>query len=410
MTLSLYRRWVGTVVYVAVIVSLFLSLSNCTDLGAWDEIRGELSQNDAPYASGRVVVAFDTTGIDEYLFDVPVPVVLDSATLPEHTLQGDEPRARFYDGTATPYGSPLPWECSVWDPGGDSVFWVLLPRVVPGETATITMFVGADVATLDNDPERVWRNGYVAVLHFDDPSDPYRDSSPFGNHGVNGTTTIDGHTPTDPAPGVFGTSASFVDQTDAIVFPKSDSLANLRPATYSMLMNLDAFDEGSRVISKGNRFLFANNSGGNLRCQVRIQHELPADSGTGIGTDLDDPSDVFLEEDFTTFTTGLWRGWSLVWDGSKYDASLRLTIAGVRRSETSYTVPDPNIVPDDDAGTALVIGNGDWPNADRQIQGTLDELRISQVARSTAWITFQEGLLDGSRTTYSAFEAVTELP
>jgi uncharacterized protein YceK len=410
MTLSLYRQWFATVVCIVIAVSTFLSLSGCTDVGAWDDIRGELSQNDTSLASGRVVVTFDTAGIDEYLFDVPVPVVLDAATLPEDTLKGDEAQAVFYDETTSPYETQLPWECSVWNPSGKSIFWVLLPRVVPGETAAITMFIGPDIATTENAPERVWRNGYVAVLHFDDPSDPYRDSSPFENHGVNGTTTINGHTPADSASGVFGSAVAFVGQTDAIVFPKSDSLANLRPATYSMLMNWDAYNEGSRVISKGNRFLFASNSGGNLRCQVRIQHELPADSGTGAGTDLDDESDVFLEEVYTAFSTGVWRGWSLVWDGNKYDASLGLTIAGVRRSESSYNVPNPNVVPDNDAGKALVIGNGDWDSADRQVQGAIDELRISRIARSNDWITFQDGLLDGSRVTNSAFERVAELP
>ena len=95
------------------------------------------------------------------LHDVPVLVVLDPARIDYAKTQpaGQDLRFTAVDGT------PLPHEIELWLPGERSFVWVLLPSIDPVAGAVLHMEYGNPDAEDEQDPLRVWSNGFVAVWH-----------------------------------------------------------------------------------------------------------------------------------------------------------------------------------------------------------------------------------------------------
>lgn len=403
----------------------WIVIQGCTGAGAWDAIREEIrpeSQREQPTEdpveepgwAGSVEVTISTASLSSYLFDVPVLIRVDPTRVDYGHLTGEGPSVGFYLEEYTEEATPLSYECSLWNPEGESLFWVRLPVVRPGEAVTIWMYLGDPGFGTPEDPSDVWRNGYVAVLHFDDPEEIYRDSSPFGNHGLNSREAVEGHTPAAISPGYLGYGIEFDDNTDAIIFPDDPSTDNMRPLHLFAFVNLRTLDGPARLLSKGDRYLGYQLQGGvsTLRINTRIQHWVPPDAGTA----SDDPNDVFTEVFVLGYPTDTWRSWNWYWGGEKYDASSLVYVDANRYSSGSYQVPDPalgspgygavDIEMDDDSGTPLVLGNGDWFGANnRVIDGYLDEVRLSRVSRTPEWISFQRQILSETITTFGEFVA-----
>ncbi|MFP4303087.1 MAG: DUF2341 domain-containing protein [Spirochaetaceae bacterium] len=410
------------------IVLLFFSgllSQGCTGAGAWDAIREEIRREsgeeqpsedavDEPGWVGSVQVTISTASISSYLFDVPVLIRVDPTRVDYDLLTDADYSVGFYLEEYSEAASPLSYECSLWDPRGESLFWVRLPVLTPGDAVRIWMYLGDPGFGTPEDPADVWRNGYVAVLHFDDPEEIYRDSSPFGNHGLNSNEAVEGHTPATSSPGYLGYGIDFDDNTDAIIFPDDPSTDNMRPLHLFAFLNLRSLDGPSRLLSKGDRHLGYQLQGGDstLRINTRIQHWVPPDADTA----GDDPNDVFSEVFVLGYPTDTWRSWNWYWGGEKYDRSSVVYVDDNSYSSGGYEVPDADledpgygagdIEMDDDSATPLVIGNGDWFGANsRVIDGYLDEVRLSRVSRTPEWIAFQQDLLTETITTFGAFEA-----
>lgn len=395
------------------LLSLFIVslLPGCTEAGAWDSIRQEINRSDpVPAPSATLAVTYTTGTISSYLFDVPVMVRLTPDRI-DYTLFGQSmPEVGFYLGSDTGQSDPLSWECSLWDPSGDSIFWVRVPVVPPGDAVELHQYIGdPQIATVENAGD-VWRNGYVAVLHFDDPDSIYRDSSRFGNHGLNGEQTVRGHTAASSSPGIIGYAIDFTDPTDAIIFPESPTTHNMRPFNLIAFTNLRSFDDPARLLSKGDRYLAYDATGSALSVDMRLQHWYPLDPGTS----SDDPNDVFGSVQITGYPLNSWEIWSWDWGGEQYDASTAFYRGTAQYTNGDFQVPDADLTVgygaadiemDDDSAKPLVIGNGDWDGAStRRVDGMVDELRLSRVSRSPDWIRFQNGVLRETVTSYGAWQ------
>ena len=88
----------------------------------------------------------------------------------------------FIDAT----GAVLPFEIDTWNPGGESLVWVKLPKLVG--TGTKFIFRWKDAHPSANDPTAVWGD-YAGVWHLGEQTgDNYADSS---GHGLTATNTVD---------------------------------------------------------------------------------------------------------------------------------------------------------------------------------------------------------------------------
>lgn len=428
---------------VAAVLLLFAVIIGCTENGAWDTITARLEpppEEEPPPPpppdpeelfgpwKTRLSITYETTATSTYLFDVPLLVTVDGGNFRYDVTDGSD--IAFYAQPYSQAAEPLDHECSRWDPGGTSVFWVRAPMIVPGEPFSFWMYAGSDSLGEAENPSGVWRNGYVVVMHFDDETDLYRDSSPFANHGVNWPQAEGTHTPAGVGSGLVGGAALFDDRTDAVKIAASESISNMRPFTLQTWLQLRDYASGSRLLSKGNRFLYYKSSGG-LKVQTRIQHWVASLGNDPISnsTIADDFNDVFHEGVFPHLAPEAgggyrWASLNWVWSGDPFDAATTVTLgdgsgAGSwKRSRTAdYSFPDSQlgaplaydgeqIAFEDDSGRPLVIGNGDWAGATASIEGLLDELRISIVERSADWLRFQQEVITSRATSYDDLELI----
>lgn len=385
---------------VGIIVTTIVSgalIATCTPEGAWDMISAAVS---SPAYRGSMEITFDTSGLDTFLFDIPVPIRLtpDRITYEAAGEAGGELAVydrRYEDGLAA-----LDHEIAAWDPEGESVVWVRIPFVSPTEPVTLYLYAGTETAHVEPNPHGVWRNGYVAVLHFDDPDDPWKDSTAFGNHGriTNGKTTpslVDGR---------LGRGFTPDDPTDAVSIPNSETTDTMAPFTWETWLYFPLPDPAGdtlptrRIFSKGSRFLFVEDGVSEFEYQSRIGHT---------GTPPDDPNDdVFGEFDDIDRSINQWYRLSMRWTGLWVRRSLDLVRNGA--DELNDFISRPNTasesaVADPDSSYPLTIGNDAAPGAGGALPAVLDEVFISGVARSTDWIGFQVDAMTESNVTYGPF-------
>lgn len=108
-------------------------------------------------------VTIDNSGLTA-LANFPVLVVLDSTRIRYTTTGAD---LRFTDASAT----PLPYEIETWNPAGTSYVWVKVPAIAAGTTTSFWMLYGNPAATDAQMATAVWDADFVGVWHLVDAHD-----------------------------------------------------------------------------------------------------------------------------------------------------------------------------------------------------------------------------------------------
>jgi len=370
-------------------------LAGCTANGAWDDIAGVLKptadedpppEEDPPLWARRMAITVDGTQSNEMLFGFPVMVRVPAGTIEEDLVNDDKDNFGFFDGAWSEGLEPLEHTLASSGPDEDYVFWVKLATIQPGsETTTLYLYYGG-TETVEPAGSAVWNNGYTVVMHFEERSveDGYIDSSPFANHSVPSA----GHTEPETVAGFAGQAADFVEATDALIIPNSPSIETMQPFTFSMLVNYRAFRSVSRLLAKGDYYVQMTVNGGNLRHQFRLQF---------------DTVDTVLDRN-DALDTDVWRYMTIMWNGTdttnsvelRRDLSLLANAGGAWGSG----------IRDDDSTKDLGIGNQQDLGGNRAIDGLIDELRISRVARSLTWLTTEYRSYTGDLVALGAVETL----
>ena len=118
------------------------------------------------------------TGSSE-LQNFPVLVRISSSTIPEfrYSLFNTSDGSDIAFGDAE--GNEYPHEIDTWNPDGESLVWVRVPRLSGRETAFTMYFGRADGGTGNNDPSAVW-SAYSAVWHLNADETTVGDSTGHG--------------------------------------------------------------------------------------------------------------------------------------------------------------------------------------------------------------------------------------
>jgi hypothetical protein len=315
----------------------------------------------------RSRLTFDNSGQDEDLLDFPLLVALDDARLPRDQVQEGGQDLRFID----PDGTVLPHEIERWKAAGTSILWVKVPKIDASSTTDhVWMYHGNPDAPDGQDAAAVWAEA-LSVWHMgDDPSAPapqIKDSSATGNHGTAGGSMA----ATQQMSGRLGGAVRFDGVDDRIVFGAIGS-TNL---TIEAWVNPLAFANGTNpdwvdmILSTGDgygsgpRIMFAIH--GNRTLELKIKNT----SG----------GEVQLNS-ISTLSKGAWRHVVGVQDASSNKA--RIYIDGQLERE----LPISNIGVSTAPWWMGAMNNGTYPF---RFTGLLDEVRLSSVARSTAWIRAQ---------------------
>jgi glucose/arabinose dehydrogenase len=305
------------------------------------------------------------------LVDVPVLVSLDPSRLPYSDVLPNGADLRFVDAT----GTALPHEIEAWNPSGTSVIWVKLQRV-SGTSAgeRVYLYYGNPNASDAQAPAAVWSNGYAGVWHL---GPELTDSSGRGNAG-----TVLGAVSTS---GRLGGAYQFDGLSAYLDMGAGPSLALASSASLEAWVRVADPAQASygRVICK--KTTWDGTSGYDLEYNPALNYF----SSLGSGADYLRAEAVDLDASWHYLAS------------SASGSSGRLYVDGQDR--TTDGVLTPLVAGAQPLHIGRRSGGGDY------FQGTIDEVRVSSVARSAAWIALQNTSMSDALFAYGAPEQPTTL-
>lgn len=328
------------------------------------------------------------TGPDskEPLFDVPVLVRLTSQRIDYDAAASDGADLRFVadDGVTL-----LSYEIEQWQPGGTSAVWLKVPSIAPGRDVDhVYMYYGSVGAPAGEQPKEVWSNGYVAVWHLADIDDA------LGNFPLVPWGTL-------PTQGRIGMAQLFNGTSTRMVVSAEEPLVELFVGGASISAWIYATGWGGsafgRIIEtctqpqaqEGWSFSVANpvESSGTLRF---------ANDFEGGPAEWRAESNSIALEQWHHVAVGYTAAASdtpnLTIDGAK--APLGLESASSGAPVTTATAP-------------TTVG-AHAPAENRHFDGIIDELRISSVVRSEAWLELQHRSMTDELFVYGNEESAPE--
>lgn len=245
----------------------------------------------------------------------------------------------------------LPFEQESYSSSTGAVaYWVKIPTLSHTADTVIYLWYGnSNIAVSQAQPTAVWSNGYRGVWHFANGTTlSLADSTANGNNGTNnGATAIAGQI----GGGVNLNGSQF------FTVPGSAVVNGSAARTISMWFKTTATAAVSTFFSQG------DNSGNGHRAQMLV-------SGTGtLWTEYENAS---LNANVSGFNNGSWHNMTFVYTGTND----QIYVDGALKNTGSNAL-----------NTATTVGTfgRDWSGSN-YFAGTLDEARISTVARSADWI------------------------
>jgi hypothetical protein len=243
---------------------------------------------------------------------------------------------------------------------GTLVAWVRLPALAGGEV--IELRYGDPAATTNRqDAPAVWSGGYAGVWHLGANLDDSRQGSPAAN---GGTTVVAGQ---------IASARAFDGNNDSVDGGAGIAIANI-------------FNGGGTV----EVWLFANSGGeaGFGRILDKGQYAIGMCDGNGVNDSLLVGRTFSVNAtnwctNTNTMPQNAWVHVAIVYDDTNTTNDPTVYIDGVVRAVGQ--LGNPQGAPRDDSGDSIQIGNRQ--QGDRAFDGNLDELRLSPVARSAAYVT-----------------------
>jgi len=298
----------------------------------------------------RVQLSFNNIDQSEDLINFPVLVRLDAGRI-DYSLtlaQGEDLRFVDSDGTL------LAYEIESWNPGDTSIVWVQVPRIdANSDSDFIWLYYGNPAAAEGQDPPAVWDATFAGVWHF---NGDLLDATANINDGTNFGSTAES--------GQFAGARGFDGISSYIEVVSNTSLEITGQLTLEAWIKIDDPDQAGapRVLSKKYTW---NDLGYNLEYK-------PGDNNltsVGSGPDWARAADIDLDTD-----------WHYV--GASIDgATGTMYVDGF--DETTDSSISPLVASDQPLNIGRRGNGGDY------FLGSIDEVRISNVARSADWMAAQ---------------------
>lgn len=308
----------------------------------------------------RRKVTFDNSGQASNLSNFPALVKLTSSDFTYANAQSAGEDIRFMDADQV---SQLPYEIEAWnDASGDSFIWVRVPQIdASSSTDYVWMYYGNSTATDAQNASSVWDANYKGVWHLDEgdstAADFYEDSTSNANHGT--LTDADGDSAQNTSSKI-GNGMNFNGDADFITTGYTGFPSGANSRTVTGWVKVDALPPGPAIDVD---YMF---SYGNAGTSQAFGLGVSSDSRFYLAGYIDD-----LEGNVVTLTTDTWYMLSAVYDGS----TLQLYVNDTTENSASKTF---NTV----LSGAYI---GKFVNV-YHLDGTIDEVRISDTARSADWI------------------------
>ena len=332
----------------------------------------------------RRKVTFDNSASAENLSNFPILVSLTSSEIDYSKTQDQGQDIRFVDAD----GTTLSYEIEEWDEAGTSTVWVNIPQIDAGSTTDYIWMYYNNSGVLDaQSADAVWDSTYVGAWHLKESGDgtagEFADSSGTGNPGQGGGGTA-GSVPTQITTGKIGNAQQF-DGTDDYVDVAQQDYFKQAPITVMAWVSFDQLPsvkgEQEFIISKGHIgspwyswALYGDNDGDLLVFRI-----------------MDSSQNEHYVYSDSAITTGTWYQ-VIATVNASYD--MRLYLNGVQQVKTANSGSIFNS--DDD------LSIGAYNAGDSRLDGKLDEVRVSNTARSADWVEAQYLSQNNSLATYGS--------
>jgi len=276
------------------------------------------------------------------------------------------PNGPNYDFAFVSGGSELYYQVESYNQTtGTLLVWVQIPSLTYATNNTITFFYGSKSPTVTHNTaffQNTWASDYLAVFHFNESS--YTGSVTDGTSGGH-TGTTSGMTSADLVTGKIGTAYSFNGSSKKIT---TNAVSVTGTFTLSAWVKLGATGLDQKVIT--NQSAGGGTSGG-YKLGVYTTNIPESESGIAANR-LSTPNP-------TAFASGAWHYIQSVYTGT----SLSTYVDGAQY-KILITLNNPSANPN------LYIGVGEGGTT-FYFNGTIDEPRVSNVAKSADWIKAEYG-------------------
>ena len=342
------------------------------------------------FAAKRIDVTFSGYSGTDALADFPALVRLsteiDGFSYADFT-QADGGDLRFVDVA----GNLLAHEIDTWDTNGVSTVWVKVPSLTA--STTITAKYGSSAPPAARAASEVWANGYVGVWHLGESARPLRDSSANGLHFARSSRAV-GKPAEYDACNTYGAGDSVVGRAvkiDPTVSGKekkgglyADDPDSLIGGFSAMTVEIWAKSVGEEAEARS-QTLFSKRQYNSPKKNIATiwyntaykpisSFEFQADGVTNL---LQTTGSALDEE-----ARGQWKYHVVSFDKANTVHTNYLNAAVSIRKTQSLASWGDHLSTDD----GLCLGNRPTPGNLEGFNGFLDELRISNVARSPAWV------------------------
>ncbi|MDD5289976.1 MAG: DUF2341 domain-containing protein [Patescibacteria group bacterium] len=341
------------------------------------------------YWAKRIKITFSNGGQAENLVDFPVLIKLNGSRIDYTQTQNSGQDLRFFDADG---GTELAYEIEKWNESGDSFVWVKVPQIDASSNSDyIWLYYGNPAATAGANAESVWNSGYAAVYHLKETSGKHYDSTANNNDSEN-----------NPNVQTQGSAAGKIDgaddflkevngegeetSSDSITINDSNSLDLTNALTIEAWVRSDYLENRDRIVSKGSI------------SQTYVLRQEISDTGGSFPGSLHFFG-AGVAQARSILTAGTLQYIAATWDGINGDHKPKLFNNGSEVS--SYFAQTAKTAPINANTEVLTIGN-----IDQGWDGIIDEMRLSNVARSAAWLKAQYLSMSDTFNTFSSQESL----
>jgi len=368
------------------IISIILGGMNSTVLIGTQYLQSNLgfSYSIAPWWDDnwgfRKPITINHSQVDCDLTNFPILVNITDTDLRDDAQDnGDDITFIFYNGSIT----QLNHEIELYNnTNGHLVAWVNITSLSSSRNTTFHMYYGnSDCSSQENVPG-TWDSNFMMVHHLNETTDPHEDSTSYNNDGnesggVNQSATgkIDG--------------ADWFDGNDDYVDCGNGASLNIRNAiTLEAWVNMDERPDKDKwydCISKDDYSLYLY---GSKDTKTILAAYFWID---GVEFDLWDEGVVDINPN---------NGWThcvITFNGTDIKAYVN--------GQLDFTYNNPGTI-DNSSAVNLIIGA--WITGANGLYGTLDEVRISNTARSAGWISTSYNTMHNTSTFISVGDEETQ--
>jgi len=371
----------------------------------------------------RRAIEFDNTANAEELTNFPTLVKLDSTriTYADTLTAGADIRFVYYDGATS---TELKYEIEEWNASGTSIVWVKLPTVLASKFTVFYVYYKNSGASDAQDAANVWSNGYEAVYHFKETTSTYSDSTGNGHTSaaIVGSLTrgTEGSLGLGNCPGFSGTTPGGmfipIANTPAwtAVGGATDNYSYCIEAFVKWANSGDIMSTGTGGITTGYPVVAKGYGEADGSATADVQFNLSIAQTTGYpGIDFEDYRYASNNNAPSVSSTGIGtssaRHIAGVLEGiaAGTSAQHKLYLRGSLTSNVTLPATPQQGVQPTLSAHRVCIGAAEQTNGttrDGQFNGYIDEVRISHVARTAAWVACTSSSLEDAVESYNTEE------